>query len=273
MVSISDLAKRLKIHRITLSRKFSQTKNVLKSVPLKKLPAELVLILDGTWISKQKLLSLAFEYLSSQPLAWSFDDYESYASWKELLLEIRLRFNVMAVVSDGQKGLRKAIKEVFPEALHQRCLAHVIRLSLAWLTRNPKTKAGEDLRNIILTLSKAKTKIEAGIWKKSFELWDEYYDSFLQQKSLNPITGINWFTHKKLRAVRSLIKNALPDLFWFLEDRLIPNTTNAVEGGINSPVSELLRRHRGITEKQKELLVSDFLRARRERDSSTRNAT
>lgn len=263
MISISDLAKRLKIHRTTLSRKFSKTKNVSKRIPLKTLPSEMVLILDGTWISKIKLLSLAYEYLSDQPLAWSFDDYESYASWKELLLEIKCRFNVAAIVSDGQKGLKKAIGEVFPKALHQRCLAHVIRLSLAWLTRNPKTKAGEDLRNIVLTLSKAKTKIEADVWKKSFELWNEYYNSFLQQKSFNPVTGRNWFTHRKLRAVRSLIKNALPGLFRCLEDRRIPNTTNVVEGGINSPISELLRRHRGITEKQKELLVSDFLRSRR----------
>lgn len=273
MNSISDLAKEFKIHRTTLSRRFTQTKTVLKKISPKKLPSELVIILDGTAISKQKILSLAYEKISDQPLAWSFDTHESYSSWRELLLAIKQHFKVFAIVSDGQKGLKKAIKEIFPNVHHQRCMTHVIRLSLTKLTKNPQTKVGKDLRDLVLILSKVKVQIDANVWKKLFKLWDQYYDPFLNEKSLNILTNRKHFTHRRLRSVRSLIKNAVPDLFWFLQDSRIPNTTNIVEGGINSPLSELIRRHRGVTNEQKELLVSDYLRSRRKRNLSTRNAT
>ena len=273
MNSLSDLAKEFKIHRTTLSRRFTQTKTILKKIPPKKLPTELVIVLDGTAISKQKILSLAYEKISDRPLAWSFDTRESYSSWRELLLVIKQHFKVFAIVSDGQKGLKKAIKEIFPNAHHQRCMTHVIRLSLTRLTKNPQTKAGEDLRDLVLILSKVKVQIDADVWKKLFELWNQYYDPFLNEKSLNLFTNRKHFTHRRLRSVRSLIKNALPDLFHFLQDGRIPNTTNVVEGGINSPISELIKRQRGITNEQKELLVSDYLRLRRKRNLSTRNAT
>ena len=273
MVSISDLAKKSRVHRTTISRRFSNVKTQPKILPLNSLPSELILVLDATQIASKKLLSLVYEYTSSQPLAWSFPERESYFSWQELLTVIKLHFRVMAVVSDGQKGLRKAIKEVFPEAIHQRCIAHVIRLSLAWLTKNPQTEAGKLLRDLVLILSEVKTEAEGKIWSKSFILWNEKYDFFLKEKSHNPLTGRSWPTHKKLRAVRSLIKNALPDLFWFLKNEKIPSTTNIVEGGINALISESLRRHRGIKIEQKEQLICEFLRDRRKRKLSTRNAT
>jgi transposase-like protein len=273
MNSLSDIAKEFKVHRVTLSRRFSRIKSTPKIPRMKKLPTELVLVLDATHIAKKRLLALAFEYCSSQPLAWSFPLRESYTSWKELLEPIQRRFTVFAIVSDGQKGLKKAIQEVFPRVRHQRCIAHVIRLSLSWLTKNPHTEAGKELRILVLDLSRVKTKNEAQIWRTKFMAWDSTHDAFLKEKSENPLTGNRWYTHRKVRAVRSLLKNALPDLFWFTTSTRIPNTTNDVEGGINAPVSEILRRHRGMTIEQKEELLCAFLRARRTKKKSTRNAT
>lgn len=271
--SLTSIAKRVGTHRSTISRKFIGLSFVSHPTPLRQLSQNPILVLDGTTISKNTLLVLAYDVLSNQPIAWSFARRENFVTWHALLLHIRERFIPHAFVSDGQKGLRKAVKMIFPGIAHQRCLAHIIRLSLAWLTRNPQTNAGKDLRILVRELAQVRTEPAAKIWKGSFVEWDVRYGEFLKERSINPATGRTWYTHRKLRAVRSLVANALLNLFWFTVDSRIPNTTNAVEGGINAVLAELLHRHRGITEQQKKALVRRFLYARRRRKLPTQNAT
>jgi hypothetical protein len=273
VASLTSIAKRLGVHRTTLSRRFAASDIQSSPIPLHSLVHPPVLVLDGTAISKNTVVIIAYDIISSQPLAWSFVSYERFDVWHPLFIRIAVRHQPHAIVSDGQKGLIKAAKAIFPHIPHQRCLAHIIRLSLAWLTRNPQTFAGKELRILVRTLSRAKTPKEADRWQESFILWNARHEEFLKEKSVNPATGRKWHTHRKLRAVRSLILHALPNMFWFTKDARIPNTTNAVEGGINAVLAELLQRHRGITEKQKKALVTRFLYARRKRKLPTRNAT
>ena len=271
MNSKSHIAKEFGVHRNTISNRLGNVSFMAKPAPLKKLPNELVLVLDGTGISPDEMLILSYEYLSDQPLAWLFDTHETFNSWFTLLKEIKKRYSVHAIVSDGQKGLIKASKLSFPNAIHQRCLAHIIRLSFALLTRNPKTEAGVELRLMIRMLGKVRNDFEAKVWKDGFENWNKQYEQFLKEKSFNPENGRKWYTHKKLRAVRSLVKNAIGDMFWYVNDSKIPNTTNVVEGGINSPLAELLHRHRGIGKQLKEQLVLYYLYARRKTKKTTRS--
>lgn len=273
VASLTSVSRRVGVHRTTLSRRFGALHIPLKLVPLRSLAQDPVLVLDGTSISKHIMLIVAYDVLSDQPITWSFVPREKFDPWYKLLLRIRARFSPEALVSDGQKGLVKAVKMIFPGIPHQRCLAHIIRLSLAWLTRNPQTHAGQDLRILAIELARVKTLNDTKMWRASFTKWDAHYEGFLKEKSINLATGRRWYTHRKLRAVRSLIAHALPNLFLFTLNPRIPNTTNAVEGGINSPLAELLHRHRGITDKQKETLVTRFLCARRKRKLPTRNAT
>lgn len=273
MASLTSIARHLHVHRTTLSQRLKTSVTQTVPVPLRSLTYPPVLVLDGTTISKQTVLVVAYDAISDQPLAWSFVSHERFDIWHPLLVRISSRYQPQALVSDGQKGLLKASKSVFPHVSHQRCLAHIIRLSLAWLTRNPQTLAGQELRILVRNLALAKTPFNAKQWRDSFVAWNARYESFLKEKSLNPVTSRKWYTHRKLRAVRSLILHALPNLFLFIVNPNVPNTTNAVEGGINAPLAELLHRHRGITEQQKKALVTRFLYARRKRKLPTRNAT
>jgi hypothetical protein len=261
--SLTKLAKKKKIKRETLSRKFSSLNNKTRLNKLKPLPNKLVLILDGKRISSDDNLILSYEYLSKQPFAWLFSERENFDSWFVLMNRIKKDYEVEAVVSDGQKGLIKAVKMVFGDIPHQRCIAHIKRFCLSRLTQNPKTDTGKELRILVCEISKVKTKPEVDRWKNSFFEWDERNKKFLKEKSINPLTNRSWYTHRKLRAVRSHLKNALDTMFLHIENINIPNTTNHVEGGINSPLSELLRRHRGIKKEEKRLLVISYLSNRR----------
>lgn len=271
--SLSDIAKEKGVRRETLSRKLSALPVSFKLNKLKPLPKKLILILDGKNISKDDTLMLSYEYLSDQPFAWLFNEKENFDSWFALLNRIKKSYEVEAVVSDGQKGLIKAVKTVFGEIPHQRCVVHIKRFCLSRLTLNPKTEAGKDLRVLVCDICKIRTKNETKNWEDAFWKWNEKYKNFLKEKSINPLTGKGWYTHRKLRAVRSHIKNALNEMFLYTKNDKIPNTTNCVEGGVNSPLTELLWRHRGITNEEKRLLVLSYLSRRRKTKLTTRNVT
>jgi putative transposase len=67
---------------------------------------------------------------------------ESASSWREFLQGLRQRglHGVEFVVSDDHSGLKRAIREVVPEAAWQRCYVHFLRNALDHLPR----KAGDD---------------------------------------------------------------------------------------------------------------------------------
>jgi len=81
-----------------------------------------------------------------------------------------------------------------------------------------------------------------------------------------------WYTHRKIRAARSLIRNALPHLFIFIDHPYVPRTTNHVEGGVNSRLKELVHRHRGLRDDRKQVLVAVHL-ARKRAKKPPRNVT
>jgi putative transposase len=75
-------------------------------------------------------------------LAVELANRESQSSWKQFLEGLRKRGlnGVLFVASDDHVGLRKAIREVVPEAAWQRCYVHFLRNALDYLPR----KADDD---------------------------------------------------------------------------------------------------------------------------------
>jgi putative transposase len=75
-------------------------------------------------------------------LAVELANRESESSWKDFIAQLRGRGlrGVEFVVSDDHAGLRKAIAEMLPEAVWQRCYVHFLRNALDYLPR----KADDD---------------------------------------------------------------------------------------------------------------------------------
>ena len=67
---------------------------------------------------------------------------ESYDAWLSFLHELTARglHEPLLVISDGNPGLKKALREVFPHALRQRCQVHKMRNILAKLPRAIQAK-------------------------------------------------------------------------------------------------------------------------------------
>jgi transposase-like protein len=81
-------------------------------------------------------------------LAVEMANRESQSSWKEFLLKLKQRglCGVVMAVSDDHAALKRAIGEVLPEALWQRCYVHFLRNALDYLPRKADDDCLTELR-------------------------------------------------------------------------------------------------------------------------------
>lgn len=176
-----------------------------------------------------------------------FSDGEHYSEIKEDLDNlIKLGVHIESVTTDGHKSILKAIKKSIPDVVVQRCLVHIQRMCLLWLTRFPKHSSGVELRQLVLMLMKIKTENDRIYWTLELRLWYDRHKTYLQDKTIHQQTGRYWYTHKLLRRSYFTIKRALPNMFHYIVNPAIPSTTNGIEGFF-SHLKNHLDLHRGLT--------------------------
>ena len=180
-----------------------------------------------------------------------FTDGEHYDEIKEDLDNlIRLGVRLESITTDGHKSILKAIRKSAPQVIIQRCLVHIQRMCLLWLTRYPKHPSGKELRQLVLQILKIKTDNDRLFWIREFHQWYERHKDYINEKTNNIETGRYWYTHKLLRRSYATIKRALPNMFHYLANPKIPNTTNGIEGFF-SHLKNHLDLHRGLTAKNR----------------------
>jgi hypothetical protein len=260
--SLTEVARDHRVHRRTLIRWFAPLWQCPPAPPILHSSAFVIYVLDGVYLSGREHVALICRTLLPQ-LSWQFALRESISSWSAFL---RTLSAPEVVVVDGQKGLLAAVQGRWPEAKIQRCLVHIERLVRIKLTRHPKTVAGRELLILVQGLFTVRTRRQRRRWLRAYRRWERRHATFLKERSYGePKAGKKrrwWYTHRNIRAARSLIRNALPHLFTFVRYPQVPRTTNHVEGGVNSRLKELVLRHRGLSPNQKQALVAAYLTQR-----------
>lgn len=272
--SLDVLAKQHRVSRSTIQRRFITCWKYCPKPQQPEIGHRIqAVVLDGTSVVKRRVvLLLAQNPVKSVPVGWQFVEREKFETWLRFLTQLR-EWSVAPtfVICDGQRGLLAAIHLVWPHALIQRCVIHVDRQARAWLTTRPKTPAGHALLKILNTLMAVRTRRQKRRWVRSFHRWCKKYNQFLKERTQHPSEPKRWwYTHRKLRATRSLIKNSIPDLFRFVSNPEIPRTSNHVEGGMNSRIKELLRSHRGISAPKQQVLAASYLAHRQGSKTNTK---
>ena len=226
-----------------------------------------VIIIDGYMLEEGCVLLLVKTV--EKVIFWTFVERETYLHWHACLSQ--LNGHPAAIVCDGQKGMNRAIKELFPRVLVQRCHFHVQQRNRQLLTMNPETLPGIAFNTLVKELPKLKNNAELRAWLTGYQSWMSRHKNYLSQKTYYPFDTEYiyknfskgkrnyFFTHQRLRAAVYQIKTALPNLFHFLDHPNIPKTTNHIEGGINSQLKLLLRLHRGLPVQKRKYLVAYFL--------------
>ena len=138
----------------------------------------------------------------------------------------------------------RAMRCVWPQARLQRCLYHLQHEGMRWLRSYPKTEAGKELRELLSRLNWIKNISEREAFIREYGEWLSQYGETV--KSL-PKTTV---AYKDIKRTIVFINNALPDMFYYLEDPQVHSTTNALEG-FHSRLKADYRRHRGLTKEHR----------------------
>ncbi len=185
---------------------------------------------------------IMMDNLSNEVIAGKYCIRENYAIAHHIL---NLLAEPKAITIDGNTSIIRAIKEIWPNTLIQRCLVHIQRQGLSWLRRYPRSRAAKDLRLLLLNVTCIRDHSQKRSFIAAFNDWENKSGNFvLSLPSEDKVYG-------DLQRTRSLIIHALPDMFHYLEDSNIAPTTNKIEGYF-SRLKSVYRQHRGLSKKNRE---------------------
>lgn len=235
-----------------LSGYSAHTLNRIKNYWLEQLPKEQInypsvqyLVYDATYFHKDGCVLNLMNAQDQKIIAHLYVKKESFKEtypWFDSLKQKGLvpKF----ITSDGERSVLRAMRLVWPQAKLQRCLYHLRHEGSRWLRSHPKTEAGKELRALLGQLSRVKTSPERDTFTAGYREWLRKYADYV--RSL-PRTTV---AYKDLKRTIILINNALPDMFYYLEDSNIHSTTNALEG-FHSRLKADYRRHPGLSQEHK----------------------
>lgn len=215
------------------------------------------MIVDSTFFGKkdtQQWGVVVFrDELKRENLWWKFVNEEKLCHYQEGYDSlVKKGYKVFSTTCDGFRGLIG----IFSKSPVQFCHFHQKQIMRRYVTKNPRLIAGIDLKEVVEMLG----EISHYEFKQYFKAYINCYRNFLNEKTVDPLTGKSIFTHQRLRsAIKSLLTN-LPNLFTYQKypNLKIPNTTNSLESHF-SHIKDVTRIHRGLKRETKTKLVETIL--------------
>ena len=226
-----------------------RTKDFWSIWPLAPLVDEIhrVVYVDGIHLGRKAVVLIACS--DERVLGWYLAREENSRAWEALMRRIA---PPLMVVTDGGSGFESARKRVWPQTKVQRCIYHAFCQVKRYTTSRPKLQAGVELYGIAKALFNIKSNNDASYWLADYLKWCEKWEEFLAETTI--IDGRKELTHERLvKAKKSLDKLISSHrLFTHLDESLtldgpMPATNNRIEGGVNSPIRQMLREHRGMS--------------------------
>jgi putative transposase len=151
---------------------------------------------------------------------------ESAAFWHEVLTEIEARGarDVLIACVDGVAGFEEAMGAVFPQALVQQCIVHLVRQSLRYVPAKRRKKVAADLRAIyqaptvaaaeqaLATAEAAWGEIDPSVLRPWKRAWDRVIPFFRFPTDLRKVLYTTNAVEAVNRSLRSVLKTrgALP---------------------------------------------------------------
>lgn len=170
-------------------------------MPPKIEAAREVVYVDGIYMGRKACVLICCD--DKNVLGWYLCRYEHSGAYKALISRIA---EPIVVVSDGGTGFAKALRKVWPNTRHQRCIYHVFSQVKRYMTSRPKTPAGSELYILAKDLLYLEKQEEMQQWIYRFIDWRGKYHEFLSQVTEDE-NGRFRPTHERLlKAQNSLIK-------------------------------------------------------------------
>ena len=164
---------------------------------------------DGVITNQAVMIAIGVDWEGRRNvLAVELANRESQSSWKEFCLALKQRGlqGVELVISDDHAGLRKAIAEVFTEAVWQRCYVHFLRNALDYLPRKADNDCMTELRWIYDRRSIEEARQDLAAWLKK---WSNRYPKLCDWVETNIEETLTFYRlprqhHKNLKSTNLL---------------------------------------------------------------------
>jgi hypothetical protein len=216
---------------------------------------KVVVVMDTTYFGRDFGVLLIKNAEADEVLHREFVKYETNSLYAGSVKGLKEQgYEIAAIVCDGRKGLF----HLFENIPVQMCQYHQTAIITRYLTRRPKTEASQELRELTLTLARAGRQS----FSDSLERWSDKWRTFLNERTINPLTQKSFYTHRRLRSAYRSLKTNLPWLFTFEDhpDLKIPNTTNSLEG-MFADLKNKLRCHNGLSKQRRMKFIDEFFKA------------
>jgi len=164
---------------------------------------------DGVIRSQAVLIAIGVDWEGRRNvLAVELANRESLTSWREFALSLKQRglTGVELVISDDHPGLRGAIREVFSEAVWQRCYVHFLRNALDHLPRKADDECMTELRWIYDRRTVEEARADLAGWLKK---WGKRYQKLCDWVEANIEETLTFYRlprqhHKNLKSTNLL---------------------------------------------------------------------
>lgn len=267
--SLATIANQHHLTRQTLATRMTWCWLIIPTPHIDPHRIEDQIFLDATYLKSGCLLIASTK---THILNWTWARSETAHAYTTLITP--LAPPLMAII-DGGQGAQSAIHTCWPTTRIQRCLVHAQRTVRRHTTSRPNTPAGKALYALALQLTRITTLDDARGWAVHLHDFHDTYRHWMNEKTTtkDPLTGTytRVFTHPRVRSafhsLQSLYKRDL--LFTYLtppphalDPTAMAATTNPLEGGFNSPLKEIIRRHRGLTIPHQRIVADWWLHLR-----------
>lgn len=244
-----------------LSRKFHEYL-VQKPPPLPLLDqstqTETFLLLDGLWLKRGFILMAYRQSKNLTILHISVVGREAATKIaKDLRHLIFLGYRFTGVVSDGGTGIVKAVGDVFPHKPHQICLAHLHRDVISAIGKYPKSERVKELKLLADHVWFIESKEALSWWSGQVNEWIKVHNAYLKEKKYD-LDYNWWFIHKGVRRAVSILTSLPTTSFKFLDNPLMPKTTNEIEAQFGHLGKRWLS-HRGLKTEKWEYFMKWFV--------------
>jgi transposase-like protein len=180
--------------------------------------------LDGVIQSQAVFLAIGINWEGRrQLLGVALAHRESASSWTTFVTDLKARglHGVEFVVSDDHAGLKRAVRELLPEAVWQRCYVHFLRNALDYLPRKADDDCRQELRWLYdrRNLKEAQQDLQAWLkrWEKRYPKLTDWVEAHIGEtlnfyslprqhhkhlKSTNMLERLNEEIKRRTRVVR-----------------------------------------------------------------------
>jgi len=150
---------------------------------------------------------------------WAGEGGEGAKYWAHVLTEIKNRgvADVCILVCDGLTGLPDAVGSVWPQAIVQTCVVHLLRNSFRYAGRRDWSAIAKDLKPIYTAPTEAAALERlagfAGVWEEKYpaivKLWESARAEFVPFLSFAPAVRQVIYTTNAIESVNARIRKAV----------------------------------------------------------------